>query len=145
MIIRRLLILFLSFMMSMMLAQSADAQVDTSPAPDTSSFAAQVNLSAFGTIAVHSQGRVKSFDSFASGMMQFVSGTRRIEGHSPSFTYLDLMLRPEHYADQDVIFIRMKLIRTQITLALRTAGAEQFIPESTSYRYHSHLSQSRSD
>ena len=129
MIFRRLSRLIISFMMSAMLAHPATAQVDGSSTPNTDTFADQVDLSAFGTIAVHSRGRVKSFDSFTSEMMQFVCGTRRIDGQSPSFTYLDLMLRPERYIDRDVIFIRMKMIRTQIALALRTAGAAQNIPE----------------
>ena len=129
MIFRRLPLLFISFMISAMLSCPATAQVDGISTPDTDSFADQVDLSTFGTIAVHSQGRVKSFDSFASEMMKFVSGTRRIDGQSSSFTYLDLMLRPERYADRDVIFIRMKMIRTQIALALRAAGAAQDIPD----------------
>lgn len=129
MIFRRLSIVIISFMMSAMLSRPATAQVDGSSTPNTDTFANQVDLSAFGTIAVHSRGRVKSFDSFTSEMMQFVSGTRRIDGQTPSFTYLDLMLRPERYADRDVIFIRMKMIRTQIALALRTASAAQDIPD----------------
>ena len=107
----------------------ARGQSDT-PAPATANadtFARDVDLTAFGTIAVHTQGRVKSFESFAMGMMQFVMGSRRIDGQSPSFTYLDLMLRPERYADRDVIFVKMKLIRVQIAQALAAAGAGQVI------------------
>ena len=91
------------------------------PAADDASFAEQVNLTAFGRLAVHSQGRVKSFDSFAASVMRSVTGPREIDGRSPSFTYLDLMLRPGRYDGADHIYVKNKLIRAGIARAL--AGA----------------------
>lgn len=99
------------------------------PAAPAAAFEDLVDLSAFGTIAVHSQGRVKSFDSFATGMMQFVMGSRQIDGQSSSFTYLDLMLRPERYVGRDVVFIKMKQIRAQIVQSLQAAGGAQAIDD----------------
>src|SRR5262245_8083091 len=58
--------------------------------------------------------------------MQFVSGGKAIRGQTASFTYLDMMLRPEQYADADVIFIKQKDIRDKIARALKRSMTEQF-------------------
>ena len=84
-----------------------------------SDFASKVNLVPLGQIAVHSDGRVKSFDSHARALMQFVSGSNEIEGRSATFTYLDLMLRPQAYEDADVIYFKNKTMRAQVAQALR--------------------------
>jgi cytochrome c-type biogenesis protein CcsB len=102
------------------LARPVAAQ--TAP-PVAGDFVAAVDLEIVGTLAVYNQGRVKSFESFSKEMMQFVSGSRRIDDQSPAFTYLDLMIRPERYVGRDIIFIQMKLMRGQIAEALRRAGA----------------------
>ena len=84
-------------------------------------FAAQVDLSPLAAVAVQSDGRIKSFPSFASQMMSFVSGPRRISGQSPEFTYLDMMLRPAAYDDADAIWVKGAPVRTPIAEALRRA------------------------
>lgn len=96
------------------------APVSAIPSPaDVSAFAAEVNLIPFGQLAVHSEGRVKSFDSHARAAMQFISGSRKIEGRSAAFTYLDMMLRAEAYADVDAIYFKQKQMRVQVAQALR--------------------------
>jgi cytochrome c-type biogenesis protein CcsB len=87
-------------------------------APDRSAFALDVDLAPLGRIAVWEQGRLKSFDSFASAAMQYVSGPHDINGNPPGFSYLDLMLRPDLYENVPVIYVKKKPMRTQIIKAL---------------------------
>jgi cytochrome c-type biogenesis protein CcsB len=92
-----------------------------SPVAAEAPFAAQVDLSPLSAVAVQVDGRIKSFPSFASQMMSYVSGPRRINGQSPEFTYLDMMLRPEAYSDADVIWVKGAPVRAPIAEALRRA------------------------
>lgn len=84
-------------------------------------FAAAVDLKGFSELAVHTEGRVKSFDSFARNAMQYVSGASRIDGQSAAFTYLDMMFRPQAYADRDVVYFKNKLMRRQVSEALEAS------------------------
>ncbi|MCZ6445411.1 MAG: cytochrome c biogenesis protein CcsA, partial [Planctomycetota bacterium] len=68
---------------------------------------------------VYEQGRLKSFDSFASSMMHLVSGPHAINGNPDGFSYLDLMWRPQAYEDADAIYVKNKPIRPEIADALR--------------------------
>ncbi|MCP4247926.1 MAG: cytochrome c biogenesis protein CcsA [bacterium] len=86
------------------------------------SFAQQVDLSALGTIAVQESGRVKSFESFARGTLRYVTRGRAINGQEDLFSYLDLMFRPEHYFEQDIVYVKMKQVRQLISDALLAAG-----------------------
>jgi len=76
-------------------------------------------------LAVFDRGRVVSFDSFASSMMRFISGPKRIDGHPPAFTYLDMTYRPERYMDRAVIYVKKKVIRGRIARVIEEAGREQ--------------------
>jgi len=98
--------------------RTGQAPADPPGGVDQSAFAGQVELSAFGRLAVHNEGRVTSFDSFARSMMKYITGLRKINGQSPSFMYLDLMLRPERYEDIDHIYVKNKLVRAGIARAL---------------------------
>ena len=90
-------------------------------------FAQAVDLEPFGTLAVHTEGRVKSFDSFATSTMKFVTGPRGVNGQSPSFTYLDMMFRPEVYAHADVVYVKNKNLRADIRDAFeRRVKPERF-------------------
>lgn len=92
----------------------AGAQPDERP----SAFASAVDLTPLGRVAVHYQGRLKSFESFAYSMTRQVSGPRKFRGQSAGFTYLDMMLRPEQYATADAIFVKSKPIRAAIASRL---------------------------
>jgi cytochrome c-type biogenesis protein CcsB len=81
-------------------------------------FAAEIDHAHLGRIAVHAEGRLKSFGSHARSMMQFVSGPRVIDDQHQMFTYLDLMLRPRAYEDAEIIFIKNKPMRDRIATAL---------------------------
>ncbi|MHC4804106.1 MAG: hypothetical protein ACYTFF_18675, partial [Planctomycetota bacterium] len=94
----------------------------TQPAAgELSAFAREVDLAPLGRVAVYEEGRVKSFDSYASAMMQFVSGPHRINGNPQGFSYLDLMLRPEAYAHAAVIYVKNKPLRGEIAGVLGDA------------------------
>ncbi len=85
-----------------------------------SEFAQAVDLEDWGRLAVHHEGRIKSFDSFARTMMSYVTGPRLIAGQSPAFTYLDLAFRPASYLDTDVLFIKNKPTRGRIVRTLQS-------------------------
>jgi cytochrome c-type biogenesis protein CcsB len=89
------------------------------PKVEPSAFAREVDLSPLAKSAVHARGRLKSFHSFADMMVGAVAGPHDLFGQSPDFTYFDLMLRPENYADQDILFIKNKGVRAQLAQALR--------------------------
>ena len=80
------LIIFSAILSSVVSAQepAGDSVVE----PQT--FESQVDLSPFNEVAVWQDGRIKSWESFSRSMMQFVSGSRKIDGQSPAFTYLDM-------------------------------------------------------
>ena len=99
-------------------------------------FPQAVDLLPLGRVAVFTEGRLKSFPSFANTQMQFVAGPKRIDGQSPEFTYLDMLFRPEAYQDADVVYVKNKEVRTRIaqallqsdpTLAVRMEGFESKI------------------
>lgn len=98
-------------------------------AATAATFAQQVDLRAFAQVAVHTQGRVKSLESFARSSMQMVSGSHDINNQQPTFTYFDLMLRPGVYAEQDIVYFKNKLMRADVVRALRTAGTPGFDAE----------------
>jgi len=81
-------------------------------------FAAALDLDALGRLPVQTGGRFKSLDSYANEVMSDVTGPRRIDGASRTFTYLDMMFRPGEYAHRDVIYIRKKNLREDIVVAL---------------------------
>ena len=81
-------------------------------------FAVEVDLSPIENLAVHSEGRVKSFSSFANSIIDNIVGPKRYRGQSPAHTYIDLMLRPEAYVDADVVYIKNKPLRKEIVDAL---------------------------
>ena len=82
------------------------------------SFESQVDMSPFNEVAVWEGGRIKSWESFSRSMMQFVSGSQKIDGQSPAFTYLDMALRSSAYENRDIIFVKKKPMRAAIITAL---------------------------
>ena len=84
-----------------------------------SAFSAQLDLDPLGMLSVYEDGRLKSFDSYASSMMFYVSGAHDIGGDRDGFNYLDLMLDPDAYRDADVVYVKSKPMRGDIVQALR--------------------------
>lgn len=95
--------------------------------PSTAFFQA-VDLSALESTAVHSEGRLKSFSSFAHERMGWVMGAQRFRQQSPAFTYLDMMFRPEAYEGEDIIFVKNKNLRADIRRAFESSGLYESDP-----------------
>ena len=77
-------------------------------------FSGAVDLTPLDTVAVWQDGRLKSFESFTRSIMQFITGSRTVDGQSPAFTYLDLVFRPGSYEDVPIIFVKKKPVRAAI-------------------------------
>ncbi len=82
-------------------------------------FAEQLDLDPLSRTSVYEDGRLKSFDSFASSIMFYVSGPHDIEGNADGVSYLDLMFNPEAYVDADVVYVKNKPMRGEIVQTLR--------------------------
>jgi len=104
----------MSKLIAMFLALTTFCMIDV----NAQSFQEQVDLSPFDSVAVQTEGRLKSFGSFAHGEMGFVSGPSKINGQSPEFTFLDMLFRPEAYADADVIYVKAPIVRKPIADAI---------------------------
>ncbi len=104
----------MSKLIAMFLALTTFCMIDA----NAQTFQEQVDLSPFDAVAVQTEGRLKSFGSFAHGEMGFVSGPSKINGQSPEFTFLDMLFRPEAYADADVIYVKAPIVRKPIADAI---------------------------
>ncbi len=89
---------------------------------DAGEFLRAVDLTPLDRAAVHSEGRIKSFDSFAQETLGFVSGPKRVVGLPPDLAYLDLMFRSERYADAPIIYVKNESMRAQMAATI-LAGA----------------------
>lgn len=88
-------------------------------------FAGAVDLAPLEDLAVHYRGRTKSFHSFSSAMMQFITGPRSVDDQSDPFTLLDLVFRPERYEDRALVYVKKKNVRDEIIRALERSGQQQ--------------------
>jgi cytochrome c-type biogenesis protein CcsB len=86
-------------------------------------FADVIDLRPLDGVAVWQDGRLKSYESFSRSMMQFVSGPGLIDGQSPGFTYLDLMLRPAAYENRAIYFVKKKPLRAIIINAAQSSAS----------------------
>ncbi len=86
-------------------------------APGT--FAGEVDLTPLDRSAVYTSGRTKSFDSFANEINKYIAGPNRINDQAKDFTYIDMMLVPELYAERPTVYVKKKPIRQQIEMRAR--------------------------
>ena len=91
------------------------------PAPDARPFHELVDLRPLDSVAVFTEGRLKSFGSFANTQMQFVSGPRKVGGQPADFTYLDLMFRPKAYEGAALLYVKNKQVRARVSDAVPRA------------------------
>jgi hypothetical protein len=77
MIARTLVLIALLMTIGIAPVSTAAAQ-DTGAGAAAGDFASRVDLATLGRIAVHGEGRLKSFGSHANAMMDVVSGPRKI-------------------------------------------------------------------
>ncbi len=114
--------LLTALLLSVMVAASAVAGPDDPP-----TFYESVDLSPLDEVSVWQDGRLKSFESFARDTMNWISGPRRPGGLEPRIAMLDIMLRPGVWVDQDLHYVKNKLVRVEIARALRDSGARPTI------------------
>jgi len=89
------------------------------PGPAPSAFAQAVDLEPLETAAIYTQGRLKSYPSFADSLMRAVVGPSEWRGQDHGFTYLDMLFRPDAYAQASVIYVAKKPMRQQIVSRLQ--------------------------
>ncbi len=88
-------------------------------------FRTQLDLSPLEQAAIMSEGRVKSLGSFAFGYMQSVTGGKAIRGESasvrqsPTFTMLDMAVRPDAYQAADTVHVKNREVRMRLAEAIR--------------------------
>ncbi|MDX2114533.1 MAG: cytochrome c biogenesis protein CcsA [Planctomycetota bacterium] len=85
-------------------------------------FIRAVDLRPLDRAAVMHEGRLKSYDSFAQEILSSVSGRKLPLGQPADFAYLDMIIRPERYAEAPIIFIKNKNMRAQVAAALQRSG-----------------------
>lgn len=83
-------------------------------ASELSEFAAAVDLAPFDSVAVHAEGRLRSFESHTKYFMKLISGPKHVHDQPAAFTYLDLAFRPQRYADAELIYVKNKLVRERL-------------------------------
>ncbi len=91
----------------------------------TEGLAAHVDMAPFDRIAVHTPGRFKSFGSFSYESIGRIAGRERIAGQPRDFTYLDLMFRPQRYANLPMIRVKNKPMRAQLARALSMGESDE--------------------
>ena len=94
---------------------------------DPPTFYEAVDLSPLDEVSVWQDGRLKSFESFARDTMNWISGPRKPGGLEPRVAMLDIMLRPGVWTDQDLHYVKNKLVRVEIARTLRDSGARPVI------------------
>ena len=84
-------------------------------------FEEQVDMTPWGDqVAVFTEGRVKSYETFARSFMPYIMGSKKFDGQSATFTYFDMMLRPDRYVDKDFIYVKHKGLRASIASELES-------------------------
>ncbi|MDG2477885.1 MAG: cytochrome c biogenesis protein CcsA [Phycisphaerales bacterium] len=90
--------------------------VEAASAPN---FYDAIDLSPLDEVTIWQDGRLKSFESFSRETMNWISGPLHPGGLTPRVAMMDIMLRPQVWIDQDLYFVKNKLIRVEIARALR--------------------------
>lgn len=103
----------------------AFAVLRSSSTPDAgadSEFVRAVDLSPLDRAAVWNEGRLKSFDAFATEMLGFISGRSRPLGLATDYAYLDMIFDAQRYESAPVIFVKQKDMRAMLAAALEAAS-----------------------
>ena len=73
-------------------------------------------------VAVFTDGRVKSFETFARSYMPYIMGSQKYQAQEATFTYFDMLIRPERYEGKDIVFIKHKGLRGAIIAEVDTSN-----------------------
>ncbi len=88
-------------------------------------FADSVDMSPWSDrVAVFTDGRVKSFETFARSYMPYIMGPRKYRSQEATFTYFDMLIRPEKYVGEDIIYVKHKGLRAAIIEVVDTSNPE---------------------
>ena len=101
-------------------ATASPVAVSTDSAPN---FYESIDLSPLDEVTIWQDGRLKSFESFARDTMNWISGPRKPGGLEPRIAMMDVMLRPQVWIDQDLYYVKNRLVRVEIARALRDSTA----------------------
>ncbi len=112
--------LALTALISAAVLRSTSSTLGEGPDAD---FVRAIDLSPLDRAAVWNEGRLKSFDAFATETLSFISGRARAFGQPTDFTYLDMIVRGERYDTAPIIYIKNKGMRAQLAASLEAAGA----------------------
>jgi cytochrome c-type biogenesis protein CcsB len=78
-------------------------------------FSNQVDMTPWSdSVAVFTNGRVKSFETFARSFVSHIMGPRNFEEQDTTFTYFDMLIRPERYMGEPIIYVKHKGLRAAI-------------------------------
>lgn len=99
------------------------AAAPTTAAASAPTFYEAIDLSPLDEVTIWQDGRLKSFESFARDTMNWISGPRHPGGLTPRIAMMDIMLRPQVWIDQDLYYVKNKLVRVEIARALRDSTA----------------------
>lgn len=95
----KLIPLFIAFIV---LATSPSARAD---------FASDVDLSDAKRLSVQHNQTVKTFDTYARDVLFTITGKNKLDGKPAAFVVLDMMFRPDTYAQRTLIYVRNKPFR----------------------------------
>lgn len=104
-------------------ALAAWGSLRQSKAPE--GFAGQIDLPKLEALAVHTDGRLNSLESYARYTLKYISGPNRINSQPPVFSYIDMMARPEVYEETPLIYIKNKTMRQDLTQVLVQSGQDK--------------------
>lgn len=85
---------------------------------DRTEFFGQLDLRPMDQMAVSYQGRLKSYESFATEYVGLIAGRTRPNGLPADVLLMDMMIRPDQYFDTGVIYIKKKPMRAELAAAL---------------------------
>jgi len=95
------------------------------PTSRAEEFSQSVDMSPWSDrVAVFTDGRVKSFETFARSYMPYIMGSKKFQSQDATFTYFDMLIRPERYVDEDIIYVKHKGLRAAIIAEVDTTNQE---------------------
>ena len=95
------------------------------PVSRADEFSQSVDMSPWSDrVAVFTDGRVKSFETFARSYMPYIMGSKKFQSQDATFTYLDMLIRPERYVDEDIIYVKHKGLRAAIIAEVDTTNPD---------------------
>jgi len=93
---------------------SQDNNQASGPVVSDEAFAAALDLSGFKTLSVQHNQTIKTWDTMSRQMLSVITGKSSVEGQDPTYTILDMALRPQAYVGRNFIRVRVIPLRTDL-------------------------------